>query len=79
GKVNNVTYSDITLSSIQNYGVVIEQDYTNAGPTGKPGAAAPITNVNLNNIHGTMAKKGLSVYVLCANCSKFNFQKIAIT
>ncbi|KAI8595442.1 polygalacturonase, partial [Dissophora ornata] len=66
GKVNNVTYSDITLSSIQNYGVVIEQDYTNAGPTGKPGAAAPITNVNLNNIHGTMAKKGLSVYVLCA-------------
>ncbi|KAI8595552.1 endopolygalacturonase PGb, partial [Dissophora ornata] len=79
GKVNNVTYSDITMSGIQDYGIVIEQDYTNDGPTGTPGGAAPITNVNLNNVHGTVASKGQSVYILCANCSEFNFQKIAIT
>ncbi|KAF9344318.1 hypothetical protein BGX26_004531 [Mortierella sp. AD094] len=79
GKVNNVTYSDITMSGITGYGVVLQQDYTNSGATGKPGGAAPFTNVNLYNIHGSMAKGGESVYILCAKCSNFNFQKIAIT
>ncbi|KAF9083597.1 hypothetical protein BGX29_003044 [Mortierella sp. GBA35] len=79
GKVNNITYSDITMSGITGYGIVIQQDYTNDGATGKPGGAAPITDVNLYNIHGSMTKKGRSVYILCAKCSKFNFQKIAIT
>ncbi|KAG0376301.1 hypothetical protein BGX24_007934 [Mortierella sp. AD032] len=79
GKVNNVTYADTTLSGISNYGIIIQQDYTNEGATGKPGGAAPITNVNLYNIHGTMTKKGRSVYILCAKCSNFNFQKIAVT
>ncbi|GJJ77439.1 hypothetical protein EMPS_09798 [Entomortierella parvispora] len=79
GRVNNVTYTDTTLSGITDYGIVIQQDYTNAGATGKPGGAAPITNINLYNIHGTMAKKSRqSVYILCAKCSNFNFQKIAI-
>ncbi|KAF9897822.1 hypothetical protein BX616_004922, partial [Lobosporangium transversale] len=80
GKVNNITYTDITMSNIHKYGVIIQQDYTNEGPTGKPGGAAPITNVNLNNIRGTMSKKGRNnVYILCAKCDKFNFQKINIT
>ena len=80
GKVNNVTYSDITLSGINNYGIVIQQDYTNKGATGKPGAGATITNIHLNNIHGSMSQgKGMSVYILCANCMKFDFRKIAIT
>ncbi|KAF9159946.1 hypothetical protein BGX20_002738 [Mortierella sp. AD010] len=79
GKVNNVTYSDITMSGITDYGIIIQQDYTNSGSTGKPGGDAPITNVNLYNVHGSMAKGGESIYILCANCSKFNFQKIAIT
>ncbi|KAF9358545.1 hypothetical protein BGX26_001489 [Mortierella sp. AD094] len=79
GKVNNVTYSDITMSGIHKYGIIIQQDYTNGGATGKPGGAAPITNVNLYNVHGSMSKGRESVYILCANCSKFNFQKINIT
>ncbi|KAF9100967.1 hypothetical protein BGX27_000164 [Mortierella sp. AM989] len=79
GKVNNITYTDITMSNIEKYGVIIQQDYTNEGSTGKPGGNAPITNVNLNNIHGNVGKKGKNVYILCAKCSKFNFQKIAIT
>lgn len=36
GSVKNVTYSDITLSGITKYGVVIEQDYENGSPTGTP-------------------------------------------
>lgn len=34
GSVKNVTYSDITLSGITKYGIVIEQDYENGSPTG---------------------------------------------
>ncbi|KAF8974149.1 hypothetical protein BGZ46_009725 [Entomortierella lignicola] len=79
GKVNNVTYTNIRMSGIHNYGVVIEQDYTNGGATGKPGGASVISNINLNNIHGTMSKGRQSVYILCANCNNFNFKKIAIT
>ncbi|KAF8944996.1 hypothetical protein BGZ46_006142, partial [Entomortierella lignicola] len=77
-KVNNVTYTNIKMSGIQSYGVVIEQDYLNGGPTGKPGGASEISNINLDNIHGTMSG-GESVYILCANCNNFNFKKIAIT
>ncbi|KAF9432072.1 hypothetical protein BGZ76_011303 [Entomortierella beljakovae] len=80
GSVNNITYTDITLKNIHKYGVIIQQDYTNEGATGKPGGAAPITNVNLKNIHGNLDKgKGTRVYILCAKCSKFNFQQLNLT
>jgi polygalacturonase len=35
--VNNIHYSDITLSGIRKYGIIIQQDYTNSGSTGHPG------------------------------------------
>ncbi|KAF8923942.1 putative PGU1-endo-polygalacturonase [Dissophora ornata] len=80
GRVNNVTYTDIAVSGINKYGIIIQQDYNNAGATGHPGGASLITNVNINNVHGSMARgRGKGVYILCANCSKFNFQNIAVT
>jgi len=76
--VNNVNYDGITLSGIAKYGIIIQQDYTNSGATGKPGNKAPITNVNLNNVKGSM-KGGEAEYILCGNCQKFTFTNIAIT
>ncbi|RUS22287.1 glycoside hydrolase [Endogone sp. FLAS-F59071] len=78
GRVNNINYKDITLSNITTYGIIIQQDYTNTGATGKPGGGALITDVNLNNIQGTVYG-GENVYILCAKCSNFNFNNIAIT
>ncbi|TGO88521.1 hypothetical protein BPOR_0157g00030 [Botrytis porri] len=69
GSVSGITYKDITLSGITSYGVVIEQDYQNGSPTGKPTAGVPITDVTLSGIKGTVASSATNVYVLCAKCS----------
>ena len=37
GSVSNIKYDGITLSGITDYGIVIQQDYTNSGATGTPG------------------------------------------
>jgi len=76
--VNNVHYSDITMSGIAKYGIIIQQDYTNSGATGHPGTGAPITNVNLSNIKGSMSG-GEAEYILCGNCKSFSFSGISIT
>jgi galacturan 1,4-alpha-galacturonidase len=76
--VNNVHYSDITLSNIAKYGIIIQQDYTNSGSTGHPGKNAPITDVVLNNVKGTM-KGGEAEYIICGNCKTFQFSGISIT
>jgi len=80
GHVSDVKYSDITLSNIADYGIVIEQDYENGKPTGKPTGGIPISQVTLTNIHGSM-KSGAkhSVYILCAACSSFPFSQISIS
>ncbi|KAI9365525.1 putative extracellular polygalacturonase [Zopfochytrium polystomum] len=80
GYVKNVAYTDITLSSITKYGIVIEQDYENGSPTGTPTAGIPISAVTLTNVHGTMASGAkYSTYILCASCSGFTFSEINIT
>ncbi|KAI9309736.1 putative extracellular polygalacturonase [Zopfochytrium polystomum] len=80
GSVKNVAYTDITLSNISKYGIVIEQDYLNGGPTGTPTAGIPISGVTLTNVHGTMASGAThSTYILCAACSGFSFSQINIT
>jgi len=77
-KVNNVHYDSITLSDIIQYGIIIQQDYTNSGATGHPGKNAPITEVVLTNIKGTM-KGGEAEYIICGNCKAFTFSGISIT
>jgi len=76
--VSNIQYDTITLSGITKYGIVIQQDYTNSGATGKPGTNAPVTNVVLSNVKGTM-KGGEAEYIICGNCHQFTFTNIAIT
>jgi len=76
--VNNVHYDGITLSNIAKYGIIIQQDYTNSGATGHPGKNAPITNVEISNVKGTMSG-GEAEYILCGNCSSFTFSGISIT
>ncbi|KAF1354749.1 Endopolygalacturonase 1 [Delphinella strobiligena] len=66
GSVKNVTYSDITLSGITKYGVVIEQDYENGSPTGTPTGGVPITELTLDGVTGTIDSSATNVYILCA-------------
>ncbi|KAF2425784.1 glycoside hydrolase [Tothia fuscella] len=76
--VTNVTYKDIKLEGITKNGIVIQGDYRNGGPTGKPGKV-PIKGVTLSGIRGTV-RGGQNVYVLCGPgaCSGWSWSDIRI-
>ncbi|KAJ3087436.1 hypothetical protein HK100_008361, partial [Physocladia obscura] len=66
--VSNILYENILLTNISIYGIDVQQDYLNGGPTGIPGGQIPITNLTLTNITGTVLpdEGALSTYILCA-------------
>lgn len=49
GSVKSVTFSDITISGISDYGIVIEQDYENGSPVSYPLTKSP------RRVHKTLA------------------------
>ncbi|GKT44846.1 endopolygalacturonase 1 [Colletotrichum spaethianum] len=81
GSVSNVQYTGITLSNIAKYGIVIEQDYENGSPTGKPTAGVPITALTISKVTGTVASSGTDVYILCASgaCSNWKWSGVSLT
>ncbi|OQR88207.1 extracellular polygalacturonase [Achlya hypogyna] len=80
GSVSSVTYANIHLENITKYGIVVEQDYLNGGPTGKPTNGVPITDVTLNNITGSVAAKATNTYILCAQgaCSNWHWTGVNV-
>lgn len=81
GSVSGVSYSDITLQNIAKYGIVIQQDYQNGSPTGKPTTGVPITDLTIKNVKGTVASSGTEVYILCGkgSCSNWTWSGVNIT
>lgn len=79
GSVKNVTYSNIKLSSINKYGIVIEQDYENGSPTGTPTSGVPITELTVDGVTGTVGDDAEEVYILCASCSDWKWSGVDIT
>lgn len=69
GSVSDVVYDGITLSGITKYGIIIEQDYQNGSPTGKPTAGVPITDLTVRKVAGMVQSGGANYYILCAACS----------
>jgi Glycosyl hydrolases family 28 len=80
GSVSGVTYKDITLSSISNYGIVIEQDYENGSPTGTPTNGLPITDLVLDSVTGTVDSSGYNIYILCGSgsCSDWTWTDVDV-
>ncbi|KAK8038311.1 endo-polygalacturonase [Apiospora phragmitis] len=81
GSVSGVEYRDITLSNIAKYGIVIEQDYENGKPTGKPTDGVPITDLSLEGVTGSVGSKATPVYILCAKgaCSNWQWSGVKIS
>ncbi|KAK5112551.1 hypothetical protein LTR85_011243 [Meristemomyces frigidus] len=79
GTVKNVTYSNIVLSGITDYGIVIEQDYENGSPTGTPTDGVPITELTLSGITGSVSDDAAPYYILCASCSDWTLTGVDIT
>ncbi|ORY88348.1 endo-polygalacturonase PG1 [Leucosporidium creatinivorum] len=69
--VSDVTYSGNTVTNATKYGVVIQQDYTNEGATGKASNSVSIKNVKFSGSKSTVkvGSKGQQVYVLCGSSS----------
>lgn len=81
GSVSDVTYSNIELSGISDYGIVIEQDYKNGGPTGEPSNGIPITDVTIDGVTGSVDDDAVPVYILCGSgsCSDWTFTGVDIS
>ncbi|EED12048.1 polygalacturonase 2 precursor, putative [Talaromyces stipitatus ATCC 10500] len=81
GSVSGVTYKDITLSGITKYGIVIEQDYENGSPTGKPTSGVPITGLAIDGVTGSVSNSATGVYILCGkgSCSNWTWEGVKIT
>jgi polygalacturonase len=81
GSVSGVTYKDITLSSISDYGILIEQDYENGSPTGTPTNGVPITAFVLDSVTGTVDSSATNIYILCGSgsCSDWTWTDVDVT
>ncbi|KXL44759.1 MAG: glycoside hydrolase family 28 protein [Acidomyces sp. 'richmondensis'] len=79
GSVKNVTYSNIKLSTISDYGIVIEQDYENGSPTGTPTSGVPVTELTLEDITGSVSSGANPYYILCASCSDWTVSSVDVT
>ncbi|GAA5827795.1 hypothetical protein JCM11251_007677 [Rhodosporidiobolus azoricus] len=81
--VDSILYDGNTASGIAKYGVIIQQDYTNEGATGKATNGVPIKNVHITGKTTSISvdKKAKQVYVLCASgaCSDFDFSSLSVT
>ncbi|KAL5363351.1 putative endopolygalacturonase I [Aspergillus floccosus] len=81
GSVSDVTYSNIKLSGIHKKGIVIQQDYKNGGPTGKPSNGIPIKDVTVSGITGSVDSKATPVYILCGSgsCSDWTWKNVKLS
>lgn len=79
--MSNVTYRNITVSGITIYGIDVQQDYLNGGPTGKPTNGVVISGITFDNVKGTATGDSLDYYILCGSgsCSNFTFTGVSIT
>lgn len=81
GLVTNITYRNIALHNISTYGIDIQQDYLNGGPTGIPTNGVLIQGVTMANVVGTVnGADAYDYYILCGDgsCSDFEFEDVHI-
>ncbi|KAH6880044.1 putative endopolygalacturonase D [Thelonectria olida] len=81
GTVANVTYRNVTLSGITKYGIDVQQDYLNGGPTGEPTNGVSISGITFEDVSGTATGSAYNYYVLCGDgsCSDFTYTDVSIT
>ncbi|KAJ7245663.1 polygalacturonase precursor [Mycena haematopus] len=80
GTVSNIEWRNILVSNISTYGIDIQQDYLNGGPTGIPTNGVNISGITMSNIAGNAASSAKNYYILCGSgsCSNFDFVNVEI-
>ncbi|XP_060531844.1 polygalacturonase-like [Cylas formicarius] len=77
GKIDYIKYNNIKINGPSDYGVMIQQDFSNAqqGSTGNPTGNVPISNVDIKGVTGTMnGQYSSAVTIRCAACSNIVFE-----
>ncbi|KAH9210816.1 glycoside hydrolase [Leptodontidium sp. 2 PMI_412] len=79
--VQNILYQNITVSNISKFGIVVEQDYLNGGPSGVATNGVKIQDVHFVQVTGTVASGAKDYYILCGDgsCSDITFSGVKIT
>lgn len=80
GYIANITYENIVVSNISIYGIDVQEDYLNGGPTGNPSNGVLIENLLFKNVTGTCTAAGTDYYVLCGegSCGDFVFENVEV-
>jgi polygalacturonase len=62
------------------YGIDVQQDYLNGGPTGIPSNGVNVSDISFIDIVGVVNGSAQDVYILCGNgsCSDFTFRNILL-
>jgi polygalacturonase len=78
--VVNVTFSNIEVSNIKSYGIDIEQDYLNGGPSGTATNGVYVANISFSNVKGWVVPEAMDYYILCGDgsCQDFTFENVDI-
>ncbi|KAH9881893.1 hypothetical protein J1614_001064 [Plenodomus biglobosus] len=81
GLIQNILFENIRVENISTYGIDIQQDYLNGGPTGNPTNGVTIKDIAIRNITGTATKEGRNYYILCGStsCSNITIDDVNIT
>lgn len=79
GSISNVKFRDITLSGITQYGIDIEQNYSNSGSSGDPTNGVKISGVSFENVKGSVVGNGQPWHILCGKGSCEAFSKSGVS
>jgi polygalacturonase len=69
GFISNILFENIRVENISIYGIDIQQDYLNGGPTGNPTNGVLIQDITIRNVTGTATEEGRDYYILCGDAS----------
>lgn len=82
GEVSDITYRNISITGITDYGLDVQQDYLNGGPNGTPTNGVIISDIKFIDITGTASgDDAYDIYILCGDgsCSDFTFENVNIS
>lgn len=82
GSIKSVTYKDITLDSITDYGILIEQNYDGGDLNGDATTGVPITDLTLSGISGTVESDGTNIAIVCgssSSCSGWTWSSVSVS
>ncbi|RAL07851.1 glycoside hydrolase [Aspergillus homomorphus CBS 101889] len=79
GAVSDITYKDITLSSITKYGIIVQQNYDDTSKS--PSNGVTIKDFVLDKVQGTAKSTAYDIYIACwsGSCTDWTWSDASVT